>query len=265
MSFEIVRHAFVMVFGNLRDSVKVSALPLVLTFLATFVLPPLFGLSTVDVASAANLQALIQGHPAGPIASVVAFFIAALYFFSMSWIAVGWHRFILLEEYPRLVPYLPLRQVLGYLGRSFAIGIVVVAVGIPIGLIGGAAAGPFAAQGGASVGVLIALFVIVLMASILRYVWLRLGIVLPSAAVGSPMPILSGWRISAPIGGTIFTVSLILVTLNLGINLTVPQLLGGIPVVGQLVTLAVSWTTLMVGASILTTLYGHLVENRDLV
>ncbi len=112
---------------------------------------------------------------------------------------------------------------------------------------------------------MIALFVIVLMASILTYVWLRLGIVLPSAAVGSPMPILSGWRISAPIGGTIFTVSLILVALNLGINLTVPQLFGGIPVVGQLVTLAVSWTTLMVGASILTTLYGHLVENRDLV
>ncbi len=47
--------------------------------------------------------------------------------------------------------------------------------------------------------------------------------------------------------------------------MTVPPLLGGIPIVGQLVTLAVSWTTLMVGASILTTLYGHLVEKRDLV
>lgn len=265
MSFEIVRHAFVMVFGNLRDSVRVSAMPLILTVVATFVIPRLFGLSTVDLAGAANLQAMIEGHPAGPIASVVALLIAALYFFSMSWIAVGWHRFILLEEYPRLIPSLPLRNVLGYLGRSFVIGIVVVAVGIPIGLIGGAAAGPFAAQGGESVGVLIALLVIVLMASILTYFWLRLGVVLPASAVGAPMPILSGWRISAPIGGTIFTVSLILVALNLGINLTIPPLLGGVPVVGQIVTLAVSWTTLMVGASILTTLYGHLVEKRDLV
>jgi hypothetical protein len=261
MSFEIVRHSFVMVFGNLRDSIKVSLVPLLVTVLATFVLPPLFGLSTADVATAANVQAMMEGHPAGPMASVVGLLLAALYFFSMSWIAVGWHRFILLEEYPRFLPQLPLREVLGYLGRSFAIGVVVVIVGIPVGLIGGAAAGPFAAGG----GVLIALVVIVLMASILTYVWLRFGIVLPAAAVGQPMPLLAGWKISGPIGGTIFTVSLVLVALNLGINMTVPPLLGGIPIIGQLVTLAVSWTTLMVGASILTTLYGHLVEKRDLV
>ena len=130
MSFEIVRHAFVMVFGNLRDSIKVSLVPLLLIVLATFLLPPLFGLSMADVATAANVQAMMEGHPAGPMASVVGLLLAVLYFFSMSWIAVGWHRFILLEEYPRFLPQLPLREVLGYLGRSFAIGVVVVIVAV---------------------------------------------------------------------------------------------------------------------------------------
>jgi hypothetical protein len=37
------------------------------------------------------------------------------------------------------------------------------------------------------------------------------------------------------------------------------------PVLGVLVDIFVQWLTLMVGVSILTTLYGHVIEGRPLI
>jgi hypothetical protein len=175
-----------------------------------------------------------------------------------SWVAVTWHRFILLEEYPGPVPSLTGKPIGSYIWASIKLAIILILAAIPILLIVGlpmaslVAISPLA---GSLVGTL-------LVGGVLGYLWLRIALILPAAAIGETLTIGESWSATARVSGAIFGVAILVMVVNLIVNL--PSLLIGGGVASLVLSLIGQWFTAMLGVSILTTLYGHLVEGRDL-
>ncbi len=110
MGGQIVVHAFRLVFRNLSDALKVSVGPyligLVVAALAMMALggsPAAWLSGNVDMMAGDPMAAAGLGF-ASLVAMLVMLFIS-------SWVAVAWHRFVLLEEYPGVLPALAGRPV----------------------------------------------------------------------------------------------------------------------------------------------------------
>ena len=185
------------------------------------------------------------------------------------WIAVDWHRFVLLSEDPEgWVPPLHGRAMLGYLGRSILIGLLTVLVILLVSTMAAVLVLPLFGPGGQVFVSAVAFFV----AMILFY---RLGLVLPARAVDRSMSFAEAMAATRGHSGTV--VILALVTAAVTMLLQVPTLLDApeaVPTDGEAVPEAgglgitfvyqtvVQWIALMLGVGTLTTLYGHLVEGR---
>lgn len=173
------------------------------------------------------------------------------------WIAVGWHRFVLMAEAPRgWLPSVRGAEMLGYFGRSILIGLLIVAVILAVTVMLATLLVPLAPNfAGAVVGAA-SLFV----GMILFY---RLAVVLPAGAIGRSMTFGEAWSATAGHTGTV--VVLAILTVGFTLLLQVPTLLDG---TGGVVTLvyqvAIGWIGTMIGVGVLTSLYGHLVEGRPL-
>ena len=250
MGWEIVRHSFAMLYRNLGNALRISVGPLLIALVAAFLILGVFG-SGVD-----TLTEEIEPDKLPPGLALAALLIMLLFLFVSAWIAVAWHRFILLEDYPGLLPPLAGRPVWRYLGKTILLGLVLALVAFPAGFVMGVImailqnAGPD----------LFSIFSLGL-ALYVSYMWLRFGIVLPATAVSRPMGITEAWRATAPYATAILGTCVIFVLINTGISLVGAILPVSLAV---LLTVAANWVMLMVGISILTTLYGVIVERRTL-
>lgn len=176
----------------------------------------------------------------------------------MAYAAVAWHRFVLLSEKSSgIFPSPPVGTVSGYFGRTWLIGLIVFAfifvfnwliyTGIPLTI-------------GYSIwtGIAVSLFV----NAFASYIILRLGMILPARALENNHSLVSSWRATAKVGGPLVLSAILLSALK------VLQLLPAVFNMPALISIvvggAVTWLSLMVGISILTTLYGYCVEGRDL-
>ncbi|WP_411232715.1 hypothetical protein [Marivita sp. S0852] len=172
------------------------------------------------------------------------------------WIAVAWHRFALTGETTSgWLPQFHGSAVLGYLGRSFLIGLLVilaiVVVSIPVGVI--------------SIGIpgLAGIMTLALI-GIAAYLFFRLGVMLPAAALGEKLSVGQAWEQTRGESGTIFTLALIVVGASIVVQL--PSWFNDDPtsVINVVYSLVVNWFATIIGISVLTTLYGHFVENRPI-
>jgi hypothetical protein len=141
--------------------------------------------------------------------------------------------------------------------------LLMVIVALPISVVAGFIMAPVM-SGSAMAVALIGLLITVGLGAVLSYFWFRVAVILPGTALGKPLTVGRGWAATAGIKGAIFSAALILVLLNVGVTILLGPIMAGMPIVGTLINLAVNWVTLMVGVSILTTLYGHVIEGRDL-
>ena len=74
--------------------------------------------------------------------------------FVTSWVAVAWHRFILLEEPAGLLPGISGRPIWSYLRKSIMLGLLIVLIAIPVMFIFGAAMVPAMGPGGETSAIL---------------------------------------------------------------------------------------------------------------
>lgn len=268
MGWNLVRHAFSMVFGNLGDALKASGVPfglligVVLVFLWTN-LGGFVGFEALASSPEAAGRMLSQNFGTFLLSGLI---ILALYFFVFAWVAVTWHRFILLEEYPATVPAISDRPIVPYIGKSLILGLILMAIGIPVFFLAGALIAIFVdpatmAAGGFS---LPALIIGIAAGAVMMWFWFRLAITLPATAIGKSMTLGEGWAATARIAGPIFVAVLILIAINVVVGEIVGAVFGPTGTISAVVQIIVQWISLMVGASMLTTLYGHLVEGRDL-
>jgi len=199
--------------------------------------------------------------PGSPLALLGFLIVLLLVLFVSGWVAVSWHRFVLLEEYPALLPSLSDKPIWPYVGKTLLLAIVMLIVSIPLGFVLGFALVPFVSDP-TSAGAMIAGFGIgLILGTLLSWLWLRWGLILPATAVGRPLTMSESWNATKPLSGAIFTAVLILIALNLVVSLVIGLVLGD-NIVTAILGLIVNWISLMVGISILTTLYGHVIEGR---
>lgn len=263
MAFQIIRHAFRMIFGNLGQALRVSIGPyvvLIVGYLVVFAMVGQTGALAQLTSGAATLPQNVGG-----LAVLAMFALVPFTLFVLAWIAVSWHRFILLEEYSGILPAMSGRPIWPYVGRSIIYGLIIVLLAFPLFLIVGMVAAPFVSSGPEAMLSLPALMVFVAITAVLTFVWFRIGLALPSVAVGEPISMGAAWAASRPMAGTIFGVALLLMAINGIATVFVNMINNIVPIFGVVVDMAVQWTILMLGVSILTTLYGHLIEKRPLV
>ena len=262
LAWKIFRRAVMLVVDNLGAALRVSALPY-----AIFTAASLVFVGTMGVGDAARLEA--GGMATGttlPAGTILAIFVTAIaQGLAFLWIAVAWHRYVLLAEGGAgWIPAFHGGRILGYLGRSILIGLMVACIFLAVTVAIGVFSPPAA----------------VALASILSLVVsYRLGMILPAGAIGKPVTIGEAW--TATRGQSATMVLLAILTFLLSLLFQVPALLDGgsltpndvaagsagagpAGIVGVVYDLVASWILLLVGVSILSTLYGHFIEGRAL-
>lgn len=245
--WQIFMHSVRQVTGNFEAALKVSLIPMLIQSAVSLLL------------LGGSMQMDRNGMMAG--FGAAALVVMAVVMITSIWIAVNWHRFVLLGEEPAgYVPTFSTDKIMAYFLRSLGIvGVMVVAL-VVVGMIGGAISAGFFRIGGQTLG-LIAMAVIVWLP--LTLLGFRLSAALPGSALGAASDFLSGWNATRGANGDIAVLAVISVVANLAITV-VGSALSGIPVLGIGIGFLTSWLVTMVGLSILTTLYGHYVEGRAL-
>ena len=198
-------------------------------------------------------------QPASPLfglAVLVAILPAA---FGFLWAAVAWHRFVLLEEVPGIVPALRGDRIGSYLWAWVRLIGPILLVGLVVAFIGSAIAAVAAALGSPALAALL-LFGLNVLAV---YGTLRFSLVLPAAAVGRSMGVFESWARTKEARDAILVAAALLAVLN-GVIGAAGGALGLAGSAGTVLSLALSWFGFVLGLSILTAIYGHVVEGRPL-
>jgi hypothetical protein len=248
----ILRHGLSMLLRNLGPALRVSVGPFLIAIVAVVALLLLAsGLGVVGLDPATGTVT------AAPTVLVLLALVAVLVVLVVfSWVAVAWHRYILKEEPPGLLPPFRADLVWPYLGRSVLLALILIVAAIPLSLVLGLVAGSLGSVAAAVVmGLALSL--------VLGWIGTRLSLVLPARAVDRPMTFGESWAATAPASGAILAVVLILALLNMVLGTLFTAILGE-NLLSAILDLIVQWFTTMLGLSVLTTLYGHLVERRPL-
>ena len=180
-----------------------------------------------------------------------------LFFIAMSWIAIAWHRFVLLEETSsQLFPNLNAGRLISYLGKTLAL-VFMIAIGlaIPLAVISTllSAAGLATLMPLVSLGLFVCIY----------YFFFRAGLVLPAIALDQRITFSESFQTTKELSQSIWGIALIVV----GMSSIAAILLGQIMpnnILGVLANAIVQWLMVMISASLLTTLYGHAVEHRPI-
>lgn len=254
--YRMLRHVVAQVFGNLGQAVRLTFVP---TFLPMALLLALFmrwgvsytafGDATVDPAQLPDVNpgVMFLTVLTGVVVSVITY----------CWAAVGWHRFVLLEEYGRgVVPQWHGDYVMSYLGRAFLIGLFAVGVSIAAMIVIGIVLGILPSQ---------AIAFALLTGFTLGLTWAitRVGLILPAAALGQKMTFGESWEATKPVAShmlvPLFFISLAMVILNQ----LVVVIFGG-SALALVPSALLYWVQVLLNLSLLTTLYGTQVEGRPL-
>ncbi len=242
MAFALLRHAIRLVLTNWRDALKISAV-----------------LYLMQAGFGAVVALGVHPTAGDPGASFVIIAAAIIQGIINIWIAVAWHRFVLLDETPNnYVPMFNASRVLGYLGGSLLIGLVAAGVAL-VGLV---VIGIFAVIHATIIAIPLA---IVLML-VLIPIGYRLGMVLPAASVDHRLSLREAWAATRGTTWLILRLALIIVVAVLVLDSPV-FLVGGIrnPNIAVEIWLTiVSWFILLVGVALLTTMYGYYIEHRPI-
>ena len=262
MGPQLVVKSLALIWRNLGSALRATAVPLVLClFAAGFLAYVVAGDAVIEGARLAPEERVEAGlGDQGPGRELVAVALGAiLVAFGFLWAAVAWHRFVLLEEVPGILPALRGDRIGAYLWAwarlTGPLILVVLCAVVAVAAIGALAA----AIGVPALAALLFFGLQVLLA----YVMMRFSLVLPAAAVGRSMGVFESWARTKEARDAILIAAALLAVLNGVIGLAGGALgLAGWP--GTVLSLAVSWFGFVLGLSILTAIYGHVVEGRPL-
>ncbi|MCF1481552.1 hypothetical protein FS800_05175 [Agrobacterium vitis] len=240
--WKLFKHALKLTFNNWFAAIKITA-PFIAIALSLKALTIGYA-GFVTVENDAILRAML--------------IVSELYgFVSYLWIAVAWHRFILIDEYPRLMPRFHGARTVSYFLKGLLIGLLVIMVAIPIVLFNLIARDIRFLDLFFILLSFVATFGLITMAT-------RLSTLLPSAALGTSMTIREAWDATRAENLACLGVALMLYVIAVPVLVTTYLLRDG-PIV-----LSILWETIssaflmMISLSVITTLYGHYIEKRPI-
>ncbi len=236
--WHLFRHSLSMISTDVVGAFRVTGLPYAVIVAITLLGPGLAGGA---------------GDPSR--VGAVALLALPAYVAALLWLAVQWHRYVLTGEVQAgAVPFWHGRRILSYLGRSILLSLVAVpvffALFVPVGFVSAAFPDP---------AVVVAANALAATAGIA--ILGRFSPVLPAAALGEPLSLGQAWRATSGATGAILVMSVLL-----GLLSAVPLVLAllGLGVIAAVSNLAFQWLLTVLGVSVMTTLYGHYVEGREL-
>jgi len=240
--WRIFKHAWRLSVDNRSTALKIVAPFFAVTMLLQVVMTIYV---EMEIANATILKVML-------LATALFGFLASL------WIAVAWHRFILIDEYPKTIPAFHGARIFSYFISGLLIGLMAFLVIIPLfvatGILQNANFFPwfsFPIWCAAVVG--------------LTIITMRLMTLLPAAALGKPLTVRDTWQVTKGQNGTFFGLAVLLFLFALPFRI-VSLLLNESPLlVGTIWETFSNIVLLIVTLSVLTTLYGHYVEKRPLV
>ena len=239
MVFAIIRHAFKMIFDDLGAVLRIS-LPLIAVIAVQMLLvgavqPAQLQLDATNVAADVVLQILTA--------------IASL------WVAVAWHRYVLLAERPEgVLPRLHVWQMFHYFLRGIALTLIMW-LPVMIILLVGVSADAF----GPGLGILAAVLMLVM-----AWVGARLSVILPAAAVGQPLALRAAWAATRPFAVGLIGVMILLVLIFMAMAWLSLTIMLAVPLAGAIAMGVAQWLATLLLLSVMTTLYGVYVEGREL-
>ena len=250
---DIFVHAVRMVLNNLGPAIRISGALMVVQLVAAWVFAGGY------VAMGSDLGTLVNTGRVSGFGAFVMFIVSIVV---SLWIAVAWHRFILLEEAPEgVIPAFNGAAIGSYFVACLIFGLILILIAIPVGFLAGLVILPFAMAGGGQPGLVGAFLFGALLYLPLAYVGYRISPILPSAALGERMPLKEAWYATGTSGAAFVVLTVVSVLASL--ILQWPSGVLGWPI-GPVWLFLVQWATVLVGASILTTIFGHYVEKRAL-
>lgn len=263
----LFRHVVAQVFGNLGQAAKITAAPFIIFVVVAYLLlgdlvRELFMLPGTQVEI--DLTQERWSERFGDPAELTGRFLFALMLIPLGlvlfgWAAVAWHRYVLAEEYVGVVAPFSFGRILGYVGRSILIGLLLGLAMVPILFLLGAILGPaMAAGGGAGLGLLF------LMATsfLASWVLVRWSLILPARSMDQDMSIGESWQATKDVSGEILVPILGFAIIFPAIQQALLLFPAGVVV--AIAGLFVGWIQMLANLSLLTTLYGNLVQGREL-
>jgi len=249
--WSIFAHSVGMVTRNLSEALKIALVPVLIGVTLIFGITLLTGLSFSTMSDEAAIEQMVTEHGMGAFFFPFILFMIVLVVIEL-WIFVSWHRFILLEEHPQgWIPFFYLDRIMAYLGRGILIGVIMVAMWIPVMM---------------ATTFLGALGIVILLAAMFFSVVLvyRLVAILPAAAIGKQLTVGQAWESTKGASGTILVLVLIIVVAQFLLQVVTGLSMMVFPPLGILFQLFVTLVMSLVNVSILTTFYGHYVEGREI-
>ena len=241
-----------MLLDNISVALRLSVFPFLVLGAAFYLLTifPMEGLAQADDISSAT----------GPFLFGILALIAT-YLIVLVWVAVGWHRYVLQSVEPHLAwPVWKRDRIWAYAGaflRIIPLSILFCFVALLIFII------PAALFNGGNVSTNDGTLLGFLLGVVISYITMRLSLVLPAAAIGEFMRAPDSWSITKEYSKPIFVAALCVGVLTAIPNLLLLTPLA--PIVGGVVYFLVAqWFLFMLGISIMTALYGFVVEKREL-
>ncbi|MHA6262640.1 hypothetical protein ACXYMO_05520 [Arenibacterium sp. CAU 1754] len=248
-AFNVLVHAAKMIFHDFWTSVRITFIPYFLGMILAFGAGYLIAGPEIQAFFGASLEnAGMTGRMW--LAILAATLIVMLAFF---WAAVAWHRYGLLAEQPEgFMPAVNGRLIWSYFMASLRIGLVFIGLLIPAGLI--LYMSSFLGPGAVIGGILFAIVMIVLVVMVFR-----MSLILPAAAIDKPLTIRGA--LDATRG---YFWHFILLGIFTSLISQLGDSVSGAGIFGLVLFILINWFNFALGLSILTTLYGVLVEGRDL-
>jgi hypothetical protein len=248
MGVSLFVHSVRLVLGDWRNALKVSGLLYLIYAVPALIFALLFPVPTQP---AQAMAALGSGGFLGVITAILAIV-------AFVWIAVAWHRYVLLDEMPSgQFPEFNSSRLLSYGGYSLLIGVIGFALSFVVSAIVGIVAIPLLGMVGAYIMALLALAAVLI-------VGYRLAPMLPAIAIDKPLTLRQAWDATKNANTAIIVLAIL--SAIAAVVIDIPAIIlasaGPLAFLGVLWTLATGWVKMIVGVSILTTLYGHYVEGR---
>jgi hypothetical protein len=257
LGFRLFWHAVRMVFTNLVPMVQIFALPLLVVMAVVMAFSTYSGVGPFFFLSGQNVR--FDNMSGG---FLVVFFCTLL----VIWIAlmngvVHWHRYILLEETPRtLMLRLSWRQAAKYIVGGILIGLLLILPFWLLGMVFGKIAMELLRNG----NILVARGIMIVLSLFFTAGFLALSPILPANAIDRNITISAALSAMSGSLGTLIVCAIGLGAVEWTGDVLVRQLAMLNMQVAGLVGIVVQMLLAMIGVSLITTIYGHFVEERPL-
>ena len=249
-SWQILRHSISMVVNNFGVAIRLAT-PLIASMILSLIF---FGQEAVG-----GIDYSMSDPSYDPMSAVSAGFATLIQAIAGLWVAVAWHRYILLEETPQgILPPFHVGRVLAYFGWGLLLVVIIALIGGIIGGIGGL----LASFGG--LGSVIGVAVIIATVLFIFYFSARIYVILPSAAIGRTLSLSQAWNATNGYAGPIILAYFFFVlgAILSGVLVGAISMFAGL--IGTFLMMALNLALIMIGMSFLTTIYGITVEQREL-